>query len=476
MRKPAPKAGLAINFFMPEFKPAMAPEKQESEKKLYPEYRIGNGLVNLYEEKSKIAPEELKKAFPGQKLLAVDFYLQDAEDGEEISGGYIVEDVENIDHHAPTPEMAKFISSANLAIKRVSESGPCKPDTTVIVNHTDCDSVLSSAILRGELAPEKKFGDAAIAADHTGEENAIADLLQAIDKKRDLDFSIRNLKLFLDGQEIDSEAKKMLERRLADREKIKELVENGEFSFTDEGVANITMEEKVDGGLVPALLPEAKAIVLGSRMPDGQQKKGEWEIKVRIGLAAPKGLSLLDLDLPDFGGRWNAGSTKRSGGTNFNAAEYAKIIGDKLDKISYEHGKESKKRKPGGRLMSGFRKKAIEDFQEGGMSMAVRKEIERLVPKGSFIVSCPISILKDINEVKEIERKPREGFFYSAGWSGSYHDAHYTPVLVAWARGSHKMRRARHMMREARAWYESMEKKDSAQARFEARRQVREGD
>lgn len=51
----------------------------------------------------------------------------------------------------------------------VKEEGIASPADCVVINHTDCDSVLSSAIIRGILPPEKRFGDAAIAADHTGE-------------------------------------------------------------------------------------------------------------------------------------------------------------------------------------------------------------------------------------------------------------------------------------------------------------------
>ncbi len=49
-----------------EFKPTFIPaDLKNDEKKMYPEYRVGNGVVRLYEKKSKITPEELKQAFPG---------------------------------------------------------------------------------------------------------------------------------------------------------------------------------------------------------------------------------------------------------------------------------------------------------------------------------------------------------------------------------------------------------------------------
>lgn len=144
--------------------------------------------------------------------------------------------------------------------------------------------------------------------------------------------------------------------------------------------------------------------------------------------------------------------------------------------ISSLHNKESEKRKRSsrGRMSAGFRNKVVrgdsyEHYEHTGA-------IQKRVPKGSFIIFQPVSLMKGYGESEEIERKPREGFFYSSGWNGSYHDAYHFPMLIAWANGAHKMRRARRMMRAARAWYETQEKKDSAEARFEARRQVREGD
>ena len=52
-----------------------------------------------------------------------------------------------------------------------------------------------------------------------------------------------------------------------------------------------------------------------------------WNVKLRLGQAAPAGLSLHDLKLSawdkNFGGRWNAGSNKRGGGTDIAPVDYA---------------------------------------------------------------------------------------------------------------------------------------------------------
>ena len=231
--------------------------------------------------------------------------------------------------------MERPISSATLAIEYVQKFGAQK-ESAVVVNHTDYDSALSSSIIRGTLPPDKKFSDAAIAADHTGEPNEIADLLQALDSRRDLDFSLHNLNLLLDGKEIDEEAKLLLQKRLSDRERAQEFVESGAFEFLGQ-VAYAEAEVKFDGAFLPALLPDSMVILLGTpfKNKEGNLIDGLHEVKVRLGKNAPKGLTLHSLGLKDtdihFGGRWNAGSNKRSGGTKLTVKECAKIVAHLLE-------------------------------------------------------------------------------------------------------------------------------------------------
>jgi len=71
------------------------------------------------------------------------------------------------------------------------------------------------------LPPEEKFTKAAISADHTGKKNEIADLLMALDKERDLEYSLTNLKLLLEGKDLDEKAKQLLEKRFKERKKLK---------------------------------------------------------------------------------------------------------------------------------------------------------------------------------------------------------------------------------------------------------------
>jgi len=59
-------------------------------------------------------------------------------------------------------------------------------------------------------------------------------------------------------------------------------------------------------------------------------KPGYRTIKLRLGNAAPAGLSLKELHLENYdkqyGGRWDAGANKRGGGTKIGLNEYAHAI------------------------------------------------------------------------------------------------------------------------------------------------------
>ena len=53
-------------------------------------------------------------------------------------------------------------------------------------------------------------------------------------------------------------------------------------------------------------------------------------MKVRLGAGAPQGMTLQGLGIetfdPAYGGRWNAGSNKRGGGTTLQPAQYAERL------------------------------------------------------------------------------------------------------------------------------------------------------
>jgi hypothetical protein len=297
--------------------------------------------ITLLPESSHVTFEDIFERFGReQKVLLCDCYLAEIESrGKEERYGLTCGNIVNIDHHAPIASMERLISSTPLAVEYVTEFGTHEHDA-VVINHTDCDSTLSSAIARGILTPEQQFSDAAIAADHTGEPDAIADLLQALDVRRNLDFSLRNLQLLLNGRAIDDDARALLDTRLNARKRALEMVESGAFH----NLGHVTYAHttaKIDGAFLPALLPKSWVIVLGIPLgnSDGQVIPGVTEIKVRLGKSAPPGMTLHSLGLNkdvamNFAGRWNAGSNKRGGGTRLSVEECAEIVHDRLKSAS----------------------------------------------------------------------------------------------------------------------------------------------
>lgn len=255
-----------------------------------------------------------------------------AETFEARPWGYEDGRLVNIDHHAPTARMRQRISSANLALQYVDENGVTGPQDTVVLNHTDCDSVLAAAIVRGDVEPLEMLGQAAIAADHTGEENAVADLLQALDEERDYYYSLQNLRLLLEGKPLEARAQAALAGRHAKRRKAEELVRAGAFTVQN-GMAWAEVDDTIDGELFPALLPQAVLIAMFSPR---EGEAGKWNARFRLGNAAPPGLSLAAIITAvdaGYSGRWNAGSNKRTGGGTLAPQEYAKVVMQRLEKM-----------------------------------------------------------------------------------------------------------------------------------------------
>jgi hypothetical protein len=279
--------------------------------------------------RSDFTAEALEAEHSG-KVIACDFYVRDAELGIEVPGGYELGRVVNVDHHSPATRMMRHVSSANLAIERVKKCGFPTAGSLVVISHTDCDSVLSSCIMAGEIPPDDRFGEAAIAADHTGAPNGIADVLQSLDEMRDLYFSLRNLRKLLDGEPIDRRAQPLYEARLRKRASAQKLVANNSVSMC-KSLAFGVLTENIDGEFFPAQLPRAALIlILTPRV-----EPGRWNAKIRLGQRAPVGASLLDLGVtsfdPAFGGRWNAGSNSRNGGTWLEPHEYAGRIAQAME-------------------------------------------------------------------------------------------------------------------------------------------------
>ena len=266
-------------------------------------------------------------------IIACDFYVSGAETATAIPGGYSFGRVVNIDHHADTPNMKRFVSSTNLALERIRELGADPLSSTVVISHADCDSVLSAGIISGHLDTDPRLGDAAIAADHTGEENAIADLLQeldnrqavaklhSVDQQAELLYRFDAVKQLMERGEdsLDKKAKSALAERQRKRAAAAAFVSNG-IAIT-EGLAFGCPSEKLNGEFFPALVREAAVILLMTK-----RDSSHWDAKLRLGRGALEGLDLNCLGInefdPNYGGRWNAGSNARNGGTSKHPEQY----------------------------------------------------------------------------------------------------------------------------------------------------------
>ena len=222
-----------------------------------------------------------------------------------------------------------MVSSGTLALeyaaafKRVAENG-----IPVVINHTDADSILSSGIMSGVLEPEDRYGAAAIAADHTGDENAISDLLQALTEFKNPAFSFQNLNLLLQGKRLEPRAMRAYHRRLKDREHMKRHVRR----FKKRGhVHYIRTSDPLHTDLFFGLLPEAEVILIHFPRRKGN---GKSEVRVRLGKAAPIGLRLNNLALPNIGARWNAGSSVRDPeGVSLSARQYADTVNEAVEEF-----------------------------------------------------------------------------------------------------------------------------------------------
>jgi hypothetical protein len=270
--------------------------------------------IHLLSERPDVTTDDLLALSPGP-IIACDCYVQGAESWQAVDGGYEHARIVNVDHHANTDAMARIVSSANLALDRVRKVGLPPADAQVVITHTDCDSILSAGIMSGRLAAEDRYGEAALAADHTGDVNAIADLLQALDKRRDVELSFDALSRLEAGHAQTAEVEEKLAERAAKRAAAVACVRDGIVAMQG-NLAIGRLTRALDGEFFGPLLPDAVVIVLAS---PHHEHKDRLEIKLRLGRAAPEGFSLHALSIrefdPAYGGRWNAGSSRRGGGT-----------------------------------------------------------------------------------------------------------------------------------------------------------------
>lgn len=294
--------------------------------------KLEKAPVELHKEAQYLILRDLVQDHPKKTVFVCDNYIKGIEKGIIEGNALRLSNIISIDHHAPLKMFAKKISSVNLAIDWVNNRGIASEDEAVIITHTDYDSIITSLVMRGIIAPEKIFGDMAIMADHTGEENEIVDLLQSMSSAHDLEFSLRNLELWSADEPLESKAQKMLEELKDERRRAMTEVKDGNFRHIGM-VYYAEVSKKIESSFFSSLIPEAAIILVYS---PHREYAGFWEAKTRLGKAAPEGLWLNKLGINEFdqfwGGRWNAGSNRRGQGTKIPIEEYARSLNEKLEK------------------------------------------------------------------------------------------------------------------------------------------------
>ncbi len=202
---------------------------------------------------------------PDQRIFVCDFPIAGFEKSATLRPyGYVSGRVTNFDHHFDIPEMRRYISTGNLVLLYLKENAAVVGSELVVIHHKDCDSLLSSLMLRGALPADERFGKAVIDADHRGVENPISDLLQGLQlwgkelpAWERMAFSVRNLELLLDGKDLHPEAERALSSRRSQRAEAEKMAKGG--SFTREGaLAYAIADSKIDPELFLPHLPDAR--------------------------------------------------------------------------------------------------------------------------------------------------------------------------------------------------------------------------
>jgi hypothetical protein len=282
--------------------------------------------------------EQLEALCPDEgEIFACDFYVTGAEQGVIAPGGLRLGRILNVDHHAPIARMEAEVTSTMLAAQYLNAGGEVDPLGSVVIHHTDCDSVLSSAMMLGILPPDPDLVNASVCADHTGAAHPVADLLQALDDGRggtrtleQYATSLRNLRALLNREPLEDEAVAALARRERRRAAAMALVDSRTFDIDAERlVAFAVSDGSIDSAFFPAQLRHVAVIMLAHRRDDTR-----WTVKLRLGGRQLPGLTLHTLGVTDwdprFGGRWNAGSNGRGGGTSIRPRDYAERLRERV--------------------------------------------------------------------------------------------------------------------------------------------------
>ncbi len=299
--------------------------------------------ISFYPQVNIITSSDLRRAYPQGPLCVCDFHVEGIEGGAELAYGFEKDGILVIDHHAPVERFARPISSGNLAaIYRDLVGEPISPHVPVIINHLDVDSFVSALIMTGTLPPHPVLEQTVLDADHfCVDGNPFIDLLQSCQSTERLAFAARNVSHLIAGKELDPEALEMLRARAAERDRASQLVQSG-LIRREGAVAWGELTVPLESDIVLSVMNEAAIILLFSPNPRDSER---WIVRSRLGVSAPKGLKLFDLDLnqldPNWGGRWNAGSNARAGGSTVAPKDYVEFVNKKFESWNRQEKQES---------------------------------------------------------------------------------------------------------------------------------------
>src|SRR5258706_984702 len=291
---------------------------------------------------------ELFKSYSHALIIVLDFALRSSEmksqpvvdsQGRFLASKYDFQNrvLLNIDHHNEYASKTKDFSTTHQVIITIQEKifNPIDPEKVVLVNHDDTDSVLSLLLSTHRNVPSKVidlFAEAAKAADHTGEPNRLANLIDSFYKTYDLDNLIPLINLLISGEKLiftDEKIQQKFEKYETQPELIKDylsVVLKNEQSQYGEGFYDVETK-------ILRLSPKDKAIDTSRVLPITIQMDlpvsiimtysildsatNWWKISLRAGPSFPKGLTLeemakqLNLEQFGYGGRRDAGGMGR---------------------------------------------------------------------------------------------------------------------------------------------------------------------
>ncbi len=294
--------------------------------------------------------QDVRQAVQKGPVIVCDLYIQDIEkEGTPIVSkdgtllGYRKGEIINIDHHGPEEEKLGLLSTGPQSGIFLRDLGDTlAPNIPVATHHTDCDSILSCLQMLRVLQPHPILDRAALSADHTCLPDPIADVLQEMTELKQepgYEKEAWRLKRFSLGvllfEQIVTgrgvEGRELLEKlqhiRQEKRALANQIFARRDFESFDNG-ALILVQQGIDSEFLPAVFRDAAIILSVSPRTDNS---GKHNIRIRLGAnALNRGITRAKLNLEAFdpaaGGRMDAGSNERGGGTHLAPLEYAERV------------------------------------------------------------------------------------------------------------------------------------------------------